>query len=245
MSKQNRTIIFLDFDGVLCDSVKEAYILARFAYKNIDVKIPVEKDFYQIFLKFRYLVSNSWQYYFLMQILDEIPSEDVESIEEKFNSLTSNGKTELSNEFNKKFLGKRQDLMKSDFDFWNNLETQTPFLSKLKSILQTSNKSKFAILSTKNKDAIIAKFKYWNVEFNTDLIFDKKDLENLTKGEFIEKYMTENNVPSAILIDDNEDNINSCSGIENLSACLTGWGYTKFQNGYTEEQVIEIIKENL
>ena len=36
----SKTIIFLDFDGVLCDSVKEAYLLSRYAFYGIS---PFEK----------------------------------------------------------------------------------------------------------------------------------------------------------------------------------------------------------
>ncbi len=36
----SKTLIFLDFDGVLCDSVKEAYLLTRFAYDVQPNMIP-------------------------------------------------------------------------------------------------------------------------------------------------------------------------------------------------------------
>ena len=120
-------------------------------------------------------------------------------------------------------------------------------MQKLKNIIAQADDSSFAILSTKNKDAIIKKFNFWGVEFDSDLIFDKKDLENLSKGEFIKRYLdSHSDIDEAILIDDNEDNINSCANIENLKACLTSWGYLKSPEGkMSEDDVLKIIKESV
>lgn len=243
----SKTLIFLDFDGVLCDSVKEAYILTRFAYKNIDVKQPIDTEDYQIFRKYRFLVSNSWQYYILADVLENFSYQDADFIESRYRYIVSQGKTDECNEFNNKFLAKRKELMENDFKFWNSLETPTNFLQELKKILSQADNSSFAILSTKNKEAIIKKFKFWGIEFDANLIFDKKDLENLSKGEFIRQYLdSHSDIDEAILVDDNEDNINSCASVENLKACLTSWGYLKSpKDKMSEEEVLEIIKERV
>lgn len=240
-----KTIIFLDFDGVLCDSVKEAYILSRYAYYGFDVHKTVEPDRYEKFAHNRYLVSNSFQYYYLMQILEE--HFEFNDIACRFNMLNKNGKTPQADNFNKKFLAKRKELLENDFDFWNGLETPTLFLNQLKGILKNSENCTFAILSTKNKEAIIRKFNFWGIEFNPELIFEKKDLENKTKGEFIADFMQNHSeYADFILIDDNEENINSCANIENLKAYLTNWGYVKNpQNGKSEEEIVKIIKEKV
>ena len=72
-------------------------------------------------------------------------------------------------------------------------------------------------------------------------------LENLSKGEFIKRYLdSHSDIDEAILIDDNEDNINSCANIENLKACLTSWGYLKSPEGkMSEDDVLKIIKESV
>lgn len=243
----SKTLIFLDFDGVLCDSVKEAYILTRFAYKNIDVKQPINDQDYQMFRTYRFLVANSWQYYILADILEKYPYQEADFIEARYRYIVSEGKTAACDEFNKKFLEKRKELMEQDFGFWNGLETPTNFLQKLKNIFAQADNSTFAILSTKNKDAIIKKFDFWGIVFDKDLIFDKKDLESLSKGEFIDNYLNSHSeIDNAILVDDNEENINSCANIENLKACLTSWGYLKSPEGkLSEDDVLEIIKEKV
>ena len=46
--------IFLDFDGVLFDSVKEAYLLSRCAYDGILPQEPINELEYSRFHKYRY-----------------------------------------------------------------------------------------------------------------------------------------------------------------------------------------------
>ena len=51
---------------------------------------------------------------------------------------------------------------------------------------------------------------------------------------------------NAILIDDSEENIDSCKDVDNITAILTYWGYAKSpQNGKNEDEVLKIIQERL
>ena len=43
--------IFLDFDGVLFDTAKEAYILSRYAYYDINPFEQINSEEYTIFYK--------------------------------------------------------------------------------------------------------------------------------------------------------------------------------------------------
>ena len=76
--------LFLDFDGVLYDTLKEAYILCRYVCNNIDLFAPIEQDIYSKFYKYKYLVFNSWQYLYLMK---SITSDNIIS---SYNSFLQN-----------------------------------------------------------------------------------------------------------------------------------------------------------
>lgn len=233
-----KSIVFLDFDGVLCDSIKEAYLLARYAYFGTNVHDSIDAASYTKFCDNRYLVSNSWQYYYLMLILDNNDS----VCNQKFTNLTKNDKAD---DFNKKFLSMRKYLMENEYDFWNVLEEPTSFFKQAATLIHNTKNCTFSILSTKNKEAILAKFKYWGLEFNPSFIFEKKDLEGISKGLFINDFLMRNQIyEHAILIDDNEDNIKSCDGIKHLTGILTAWGYnTKPKFARDEDEIIKIIKE--
>ena len=56
--------LFLDFDGVLFDTVREAYEVCRSTPSFLRQKFD-EKQ-YAEFLKFRPLVGPAWNYYFVM-----------------------------------------------------------------------------------------------------------------------------------------------------------------------------------
>lgn len=233
----NKKIIFLDFDGVLFDSVKEAYLLARYAYYDIPVKNKIDEKHYQKFRKYRYLITNSWQYYLLVKICG---NNDENSIESVFKQYLLDCTTEEYKEFNKKFLDQRQNLINNDFKFWNTLETPTLFLLQIKPELSQKN---YAILSTKNKLAIMKKFENLNIQFNQNLIFDKNDLINISKGEFISNYLKQNNIKKAIFIDDSIENIQSCTH-KNIIPLLTNWGYTApGQLGLNEDEILNILLE--
>jgi hypothetical protein len=226
LSNQGKNIVLLDFDGVLCDSVKEAFILSRFAFENIQSHEEVEIDLYEKFKKYRYLVQNSWQYYFIYLILKNFPNESKDFIESKFHMLCAHDKS-LSDDFNNVFLMKRKDMMINDIDFWHSLETPTSFLNDLRNILNDKYNCQFAILSTKNKE-------------------DKSDLLNINKGDFINNFLKKNIYSKAILIDDNQENINSCSGILNLSAYLANWGYVESRPVCTnEDEILKLIGDYL
>ena len=63
--------VFLDFDGVLFDTLREAFVLCRYAYSNINIFEPINEDIYKLFYKYKFLVFNSWQYYYIMKLLSE------------------------------------------------------------------------------------------------------------------------------------------------------------------------------
>lgn len=231
----NKIIIFLDFDGVLCNSVKEAYLLARYAYYNTDVYHPINKTEFNTFKKYRYLITNSWQYYLLLSSI-----KNNTDIEDSFKKLNLIGQTQDTKSFNDIFLSKRKELMEKDFDFWNNLETPTSFLLKIKNHL---NERMYAILSTKNKTSIIAKLRSWNIKINDNLIFGKEILNNTTKGEFINTYLSNNAITKAILVDDSYENLKTCNPL-NTRVLLASWGYvSKERLGLTEEEILTILLE--
>lgn len=218
----SKTIIFLDFDGVLCDSVKEAYLLSRYAFYGFSPFEKIDNENFEKFIRFRPSITNSWQYY-------------------NFYTDKKEGYNNITQKFNEKFLSKRKELMTNYKDFWLSLETKTKFFDKVKPLIEKYPES-FRILSTKNKEAILEKFSQWNINISPKNIYDKTDLLNISKGDFIKKLRVE----KAILIDDSEENIESCKQFDNINAILTSWGYAQnSQNGKTEEMVIKMIKEEL
>lgn len=237
-------IIFLDFDGVLFDSAKESYLLARYVFDSISPFNPIDNIDYAKYMENRYLVSNSWQYYYLMLLLRDISVKDSTELKEKYLQLISNRDINADNEFDKKFQGMRKTLINEHYEFWKSLEMPFPFFHELKKLNITKN---IIIVSTKNKEAIIKKCKEYNFNLINDNIIGKEILKGYkSKHEFIEKFMKENSINKAIFVEDNEDNLNSCRNISNLKLCLAKWGYVSPNaNGQSEEDIIKLIQEEI
>lgn len=231
-------IIFLDFDGVLFDSVKEAYLLARKAYFDVDVKSPIECKHYQEFCDFRYLVTHSWQFYYILKLIEE-------NVERTFfeNLFTQNSvKTQAVIDFDNKYTEARENLLKSDFDFWDKLDEPFEFFYDIKK-LSENNPGKFIILTNKKKLPVQNKLKKYGV--NNIQLFANEDLKAYnSKAEFIDKYIQNKNIDNCFLIEDSIDNINFCKKYAKINPLLVSWGYIHpSEKGLERAEILEIIKE--
>ena len=221
--------LFLDFDGVLYDTLKEAYILCRYVCNNIDLFAPIEQDIYSKFYKYKYLVFNSWQYLYLMK---SITSKDIIS---SYNSFLRNRDLKQEEDFEDKYLKARKWLLDNHSDYVDKLESKFPFLDMVKNL---QNKYDILIVSRKNNFAIQRK----NTGFK---IYGKEELSNvIDKAEFIEKYMKDNNVEKGFFIDDNSHNLTPCENIPNLTCLLAGWGNIAInEKGLSQEEIYQILNK--
>lgn len=228
---------FLDFDGVLFDTAKEAYLLARYAFYGVSPFEEINNAEYQKFYQNKYLVTNSWQYYYLMKSLE------FEKIEKKFNQFIKN---RINDDliFDKKFQTCRKDLMQNHFDFWNSLDKPYPFFDEFKKLQNSLN---IIIVSTKNQKAIYERLKQLDFNLPLEKIIGKEILEHYkSKGEFLNEYITKNNIQSAIFVDDSQENLYSCKNIKGLELFLASWGYSNPKYiGKNCDEIIKIIKEKV
>lgn len=231
--------IFLDFDGVLFDTVLESYLLARYAYYGTSPFEQVNEVEYKIFHDNRYLITNSWHYYYIMKVIEE-KIYNKSAFKDKYLAYISNRVNENEELFDNKFQAMRETLITKHYNFWKLLDRPYIFFKELKNL---NLKSEIYILSTKNKIAIINKLKDYDFIVEPDKIIDKNILKNYnSKGEFLAEFLNQNNIDYAIFVDDSKDNLDSCKNIPNLNCYLANWGYTEF-DGYSENDVINIIKE--
>lgn len=233
--------IFLDFDGVLFDSAKESYILARAVFDGISPFDEIDTKDYAKYIKHRYMVANSWQYYYLMLLLRDESIKNSEEFEKKYLQYTTNRNFRADNVFDMKFQSLRKTLINDHYDFWRKLETPFPFFYEIKKL---DNPDKIFIVSTKNKEAIIKKCKEYDFNLVSDNIVGKEILKNYTsKRDFLQKIIEEKGVKEAVFVEDNENNLNLCKGLDNLKLCLAGWGYVSPEaNGMNENEIMSVIK---
>lgn len=229
--------IFLDFDGVLFDTAKEAYILSRYAYYDINPFEQINSEEYTIFYKNKYLVTNSWQYFYLIKSLK------YDDVEKNFKNLVLN-RSDEDRLFDKKFQKCRQDLMKNHFNFWNNLDTPYPLFDAIKKLI---NNLDIVIVSTKNTKAISNKLKQYDFNIPNNKIIGKEILNNYkSKGDFLLNYIKDNHISNAIFVDDSKENLDSCKSINNIQLLLADWGYCNPNfAGQSCQSIMNKIKEGV
>ncbi len=232
--------IFLDFDGVLFDSVKEAYLLARYSFYNIPIKEKIDAIHYLKFKKYRYLITHSWHYYYILKLIDSGTDNDI--FEQEYYRLIKNRMLVRDGLFDKKYQEQRKYLIERDYEFWKSLEAPYPFFYMINSI---KNDYDIIILSTKNEFAIKNHFDDYKFILSEERIIGKEKLkEYQTKANFIKAYMKLRNVEKAIFIDDSEDNLRKCENIKNLKCIQAKWGYvTPNIKSDNYEEIIKQIKE--
>lgn len=233
--------LFLDFDGVLFDTLKEAYLLCRYIFYKIDVRLPIEPDKYARFYKFKYLVNNSWQYYYLMKCLSNDFLDN--KLIKEYNNYLLNRDVNSEKIFDKDYYAVRETLKNTMQDFWISLEEPFEFFFDVKTLFE---KRKFDVVIVSRKDFSSIKFRLnqYGLSISDKNIYGKEQLEKYQqKGEFLKEYMLKNNVNRAFFVDDNSKNLLSCQNILNLKCFLAGWGNIGIsEKGLTSSEIIKEIK---
>ena len=233
-------ILFLDFDGVLFDTMQEVYLINRYVYNNTDIKSPVDKKNYTLYSKYKYLVYNIWMfYYYNPLIFNEVIEKE---IPERFNNLIKNRNKMLEERFCREFLEARYQLVNNHFEFWKNLEIPYDFFYGIKKLYENIN-PEIVIVSKKNKNSIFERFQTYDFNLNKDKIFAREILDNYSsKGDFIKEYMLKNNFDSAIFVDDNINNLNSTRNNPKIKNILALWGNTEPNSqGFSQKEALDLI----
>ena len=97
-----KKILFLDFDGVLFDTIKEAYLINRFLYNGTGFFDVLDKKNFELFSKYKYLVYNIWMFYYYNQIIFKCENENV--VEESFKNLLLRRDIKKEDAFCREFL---------------------------------------------------------------------------------------------------------------------------------------------
>ena len=233
--------LFLDFDGVLFDTLKEAYLLCRYVYDGTDFFEPVDEEEYKKLYRYKFLVYNSWQYYYVMKLLKENLTDD--EFVSKYNDFMKNRDLDAEKSFDEKYYDGRTILMTEHHEFWDKLETPFPFFSLLKSLVDKNKIPAPVIVSKKNKKAILYRLNQHGLKISEDKVFGRDELLGYnTKAEFIEEYMRVNKIELGYFVDDNSNNLDPCEDNPNIIPLLAGWGNVAIgQVGLTPEEIMDVL----
>jgi hypothetical protein len=207
-------ILFLDFDGVLFDTVDEAYNVSV----NIDnyKEISLEYNSLNIFRKYRPLVGPAWNYFYIMESIRK----NLPILDNKIFKYTEEAK-----KFEIDFFNSRAKLKERNYEKWLSCNKKYIFLDKLKEIVEKLNIDVY-IITTKDKQTVKDLLIANNITFIKNHFIYGKDM--------FSKYGSKKNIISnilydktynAIFIDDLYLHLHLCKGINNLKLIQADWGY--------------------
>jgi hypothetical protein len=232
-------VIFLDFDGVLFDTVREAYAVAVISigkYNSID-EIDFEIEHFKNFKKLRYLISPAWNYKYLLEALGS--EKNLISMQSTFLERLSTSKKEDYEKFENDFFATRTLLRTKHYEKWFRLNIPFPFLYKIKYLFY-EYKNLIYIITTKDKATVLKLLSLEGVEFNEKRVFDKEDYKKYgSKKNIIENLISPN--AQNIFIDDSDKHIQDCSQIAGLKCFQPDWGYVGLESQTINHK--SIVKE--
>lgn len=233
-------ILFLDFDGVLFDTILEVYLVNRYYFSGKDFFDVIDENEFKLFSKYKFLVYNIWMFYYYNPII--FNSSDENKIIEKFNNALKNRNIGKEEEFCLKFLDIRKNLVEKYYDFWKTLEKPYKFFFEIKKLYEKENID-IVVVSKKNKISILERFESYDFKLPENKVFAREALKNYSsKKEFMEEYMKKHKIETAIFVD---DNINNLKGFENskIDTILALWGNNQPDDvGLNQEEAVKKIK---
>jgi phosphoglycolate phosphatase-like HAD superfamily hydrolase len=214
-------MLFLDFDGVICDSVVECMVSSWIAYyscykKETPAHIPlsVKNDFFEL----RPFIRSGEDYLLIHQLIDEGYTVSNQTDFDFHLKRVGNEKLALYKELIYKV---RHELLLNDKDYWLSLN---PIYSHMLEPLKKLAHNRYVhIISTKMPKPIIEILRANKIDFPLERIHYAG---NKVKSEMIMQLLAEYEQERAVFVDDQINHLIQVQ-LKNVDLYLATWGYIK------------------
>ncbi|GEK15073.1 cytidylyltransferase domain-containing protein [Aliivibrio fischeri] len=237
--KEKESIVFLDFDGVVVDSAKEAYAISMLTSGKINKldELDLDSEHCKRFLGQRCHIGPAWNYFYLLKCIDE-------NKESQFSDILPNEAGKEAKKFLNEFFATRQVIRNHFWDDW--LKLNELYNGSERFIELINNNKNVVIVTTKDSATVNALLIKYGIKREID-IYDSKDYDQFgCKSLFMDDFIKNNKIKKAIFIDDSYSHIAKCEWVENLSVVQAKWGYVTpdiFEDN--KDEVINLIMEVL
>ena len=237
--------IFLDFDGVLFDTLHEVYAMTMialghsFRVQDLDFK---SKHFIK-FSQFRYLIGPAWNYYYLAQSIEKKTANPKLDLETEYKKLLARRKNLEHRSFEKSFFNTRKKLREKNHNQWLSLISPYNIVSELRGLI-SDFRNNFFLVTTRDRESVLELLNLNNLKFSESHIFTKMDYVYYnSKANIIQDLIGKHKIAQSIFIDDLEEHLEACRSIKNLLTIQAKWGYvvpsTKEDNSASLLQELE------
>jgi phosphoglycolate phosphatase-like HAD superfamily hydrolase len=216
-------LVFLDFDGVICDSVAECLVSSWEAYYDLhgpEKPNAVPADLLKRFLALRPYVRSGEDFVICQEILDrgvEISSQG------DFDRYTLPRGAPALAHLREQFYAARAALLQRDRAYWIRLNRLYPWVGEY--LPRWAVSPCVYILSTKRPEFIDEILSAAGILFPRDRILCSGKTE---KGVRIEELLSSLGSESALIVDDQIDHLAAILGTSHrIEVSLAAWGYVK------------------
>ncbi len=222
-------LIAFDFDGVICDGMREYFQVSKRAYDRIwDYEIAAPESLEPQFIKLRPVIETGWEMPLLLRaIVLKFPDEQIftewPNIARHLLALDKLQEKALSGLLD----GIRDKWIENDLDSWLALHRFYPgMIDKLTQLLESS--TQIYIISTKESRFIKRLLEIGGVDFPDDKLFGKEIKQ--PKYETLRQILKKNHIsPENVwFIEDRLEALNLVAEQPDLNAVnlyLADWGY--------------------
>ena len=214
-------LIFLDFDGVIVDSIEECYVVSRETYYGY-AKFPYDEESYRrSFYQFRGLVRPTYEYMGLHCALEQMYNGSKDTVEELFHREKEVIDINTKESFEEKFFFARSIYIDRSFKKWIRMNPLTEFG---KTLVGKKNPKKY-IITTKNREATEVILNHYNISVSG--VYTNNEIKSAgSKGKLISKIMNNKNEKQAIFVDDAVEHLDTVDD-ERVKCYFANWGYGK------------------
>ena len=213
-----RSIVVLDFDGVICDSVDECFASSFLAYYGLQKKtIPSssEPDRRAHFARLRPFIRTGEDYLLIHELIDRgITVRD----QGQFDEMARGAGPEKMARFRELFYRGRMELLQKDRGAWMSMNRIYP---NARTALQIAAGAPFVILSTKRPEFIQEILGHAALSVPADRILHSGDEPKLP---IVERIRAEGGFDGAVFIDDQVDFLKN-NPFPRVRVYLASWGY--------------------
>ena len=227
MNITTNRFIFLDFDGVLFDTVREVYAIAMLASGHITRASDVDytSKHFELFDKLRYLVGPAWNYYYLIRCIDNEKGGSMASLKSEYKKFLDQSSRGDYTSFEERFFQARKQLRELDSVYWMSLIFPYSFVKNIR-VLIDEFRNQFFIVTTRDRDSVLDLLRFHDLNILDSNIFTRKEHEiHGSKANLIQNLINKLQIDESIFVDDLEGHLGACESIEKLSTIQAKWGY--------------------
>jgi FMN phosphatase YigB (HAD superfamily) len=206
-------VIFLDFDGVMCDSINECFVSSWIAYGSGRPTISVPIHDYQLFRSYRPFIRRGGDYVLLQRCIDLGISLNSQ---EDFDAQESFAGDAQMDKYHGEFYAAREELLRTDRTYWLGLNRVYPAVHDA---LKKAAGSAW-ILTTKKVDFALEIAQSQGLAWDRDRIICSGKQKKLD----IIANMIGSGQSRAVFVDDQIDHFEGRAG-QRIDCYLAAWGY--------------------